>query len=119
MYGGKGSPTRAKIIKWEFILGAVLCLGLGLFSLLAWHPSPTGIVIGAWLVGAGLNYLPLAAHALSLSRPGALAAELDGVDVNSELRYYGIAQLWLAVPLAIVLFALRGRRTNTAMPPSP
>jgi hypothetical protein len=113
MYGGKGSPTRAKIIKWEFIVGAVFCLGLGLLSL-AWHASATGIILGAWLVGAGLNYIPLALHAISLSRPGALAAELDGVDVMLELRFYGLAQLWLAVPLAIVLFALRGRRTGVA-----
>lgn len=39
------------------------------------------------LVGVGLNCLPLAAHAISLSPAGRLATELDGIDIRGELRY--------------------------------
>jgi hypothetical protein len=63
-------------------------------------------VFGAYLIGAGLNYVPLALHVISLWRPGALAAELDGVDIPRELRRYTALQVWVAVPLAIVVFAL-------------
>jgi hypothetical protein len=39
-----------------------------------------------WAVGAGLNYVALAAFAIALSRPGHLEAELAGVDTARELR---------------------------------
>jgi len=65
-----------------------------------------GVILGVWLVGAGVNYLPLALHAQSLSRPGALEAELSNVDVRRELRRAGVWQLWIAVPFAVAIAAL-------------
>jgi hypothetical protein len=59
-----------------------------------------------WLIGAGLNYVPLSVHAISLTKAGALAAELDGIDVPAGLRRYGVLQLWIFVPLAPVFFAV-------------
>ena len=64
------------------------------------------IGFGAWLIGMGANYLALALHAVLLSRPGALDAELAGADVRVELRHYGLAQLWVAIPLAVAVLAL-------------
>ena len=58
-----------------------------------------------WFVGAGLNYGPLAVHALMLRGPGVLDTELAGVDPGRELRRYGILQLWILVPLSLVVLA--------------
>jgi hypothetical protein len=68
-------------------------------------------VFGAWFVGVGLNYLPLAQHALDLSRSGRLRAELAGADLSAEGRFYTRVQWWVLVPLALVVYALRRRRT--------
>ena len=65
-----------------------------------------GIVFKAWLVTTGRNYLPLAVSAQSLSRPGALEAELAGADLPRELRQAGTRQLWILVPLAVVMAAV-------------
>ena len=62
------------------------CAGLG------------GRVLGIWMIGAGLNYALLAEHALALSQPGALGAELAGVDTGRELRRYSFLQPWILVP---------------------
>ncbi|MEK8105757.1 hypothetical protein NKG94_12540 [Micromonospora sp. M12] len=51
-------------------------------------------VIGLWVTGAGLNYAPLSAYAIALMRPGALDAELTGVDTDRELCRYTALQLW-------------------------
>jgi hypothetical protein len=107
MHGAKGRTVRARIILAEFVLGAVVCTGLGMW--LAAEGGAFSVVFGLWLVGAGLNYVPLALHAISLSRPGRLEAELAGADVLAELRYYTKAQAWVFVPLALVVFALRPR----------
>jgi hypothetical protein len=61
-------------------------------------------VLGIW-IGAGLNYAPLAAYAIALSRSGALNSELAGVDTGRELRRYSVLQLWIFVPLSLVILA--------------
>jgi hypothetical protein len=105
MHGLHGTRTRAWIITAEFVFGAVGCVGLGALPFLV--DLGTGWkLFGACLIGAGLNYVPLAIHVISLWRPGALAAELEGVDIRRELRRYTALQVWVAVPLAIVIFAL-------------
>lgn len=50
------------------------------------------------MIGAGVNYGPLAGYAIALSRSGALDAELTGVDTDRELRRYSGLQLWIFVP---------------------
>ncbi|MDG9674341.1 hypothetical protein [Micromonospora sp. DH14] len=40
-------------------------------------------------------------------RPGALDAELAGVDIDLELRRYTVLQLWVVVPLSLVVLAIR------------
>lgn len=84
--------------------GAVGCTAVGVLSLVS--GSGWVDVLGVWLVGAGINYIPLALQAQSLSRPGALEAELHGLDLRNELRRAGVRQLWIAVPFAVAMSAL-------------
>jgi ABC-type uncharacterized transport system involved in gliding motility auxiliary subunit len=65
-----------------------------------------GTVVGCWLIGLAANYVPLSVHALTLIRPGALEAEIEGVDVPAELRHYTTVQLWVVVPLLLVVLAV-------------
>jgi hypothetical protein len=103
MWGTTGSPRRRRLIRAEFFVGIVGCIGLGSLAL----ATVTGwmTLVGVWLIGAGVNYIPLALHAQSLSRPGALEDELRNVDIRHELRRAGIQQLWIAVPFAVALSA--------------
>ncbi len=101
MWGSSGRARRLRVIRAEFVGGTVGCTGLGLLCLAG--GSGWVAAVGFWLVGAGINYLPLALHAQSLSKPGALEAELEGVDTRSELRRAGMQQLWIAVPFAVAL----------------
>jgi apolipoprotein N-acyltransferase len=61
------------------------------------------------VVGVGLNYAPLSWYAIRFSRPGALDAEIVGVDVPTMLRRYGLWQLWVFVPLSLVVLDMRDR----------
>jgi hypothetical protein len=104
MYGIAGTRRRRRIILAEFVVGFVALVAIGIAMLaggsLSWQLS------GAWFIGTGLNYLPLSVHAVDLYRPGVLDTELGGVDVRAELRRYTVLQLWVLVPLALVVLAL-------------
>jgi hypothetical protein len=104
MWGAAGTGRRRRLIRAEFVLGVVGCTGLGI-SVLA-TGSGWMRLLGIWFVGAGINYVPLAWEARSLSRPGALEAELRGIELRQELRHAAVQQLWIAVPLAVAVFAL-------------
>src|SRR5262245_34882214 len=104
MYGTRGTIRRRRIILVEFILGTIAMVAFGAWLVTA-SSGIGGRALGLWLIGAGLNYAPLAIHAIGLSRPGALDAELAGVDTGRELRRYGLLQLWILVPLALIAFA--------------
>jgi len=106
MHGVAGTRLRRRLILAEFILGAVGGTALGLSA--ATRAAGAGWrVFGAWIAGVGVNYAALALHAVSLSRAGALDAELAGVDVGPELRRYSYLQLWVGVPLLLAVLALR------------
>jgi len=107
MWGTAGTIRRRRIIRAEFFLGAIGCTGLGAYVIAS--GSGWMLALGAWLVGAGINYIPLAHHAQSLSRPGALEAELRDADLPRDLRRAGVQQFWIAVPLAVALFDLVDR----------
>ena len=97
MHGTTGTTGRGRIILAEFTAGAVSLVAAGGW-LAAASAGLGGRVLGIWMIGAGLNYAPLAARAVRLSRPGALEAELAGVDAGRELRRYGVLRLWMLVP---------------------
>lgn len=112
MYGSRGSVGRRRFILAEFCAAAVFMVGFGIFVLTR-SADFGGRAFGLWLIGAGLNYAPLAAYAIVLSRPGALDADLAGVDVGPELRRSGVYQLWIFVPLLLVILAGHDALTRT------
>src|SRR5215475_3561452 len=85
MYGTRGTTRRRRSIVAEFVLGVVAMVAFGTW-LLTSSLGPYSRAFGLWAIGAGLNYVPLSVHAIMLSRPGVLAAELAGVDIGRELR---------------------------------
>ena len=105
MYGARGTMRRRRIILAEFVAGAVVSVAFGIW-LTSNASGLGGRVLGIWVIGAGLNYAPLAAYAIALSRSGALNAELAGVDTSQELRRYSVLQLWIFVPLSLVVLAV-------------
>ncbi len=109
MCGTAGTLRRRRLIRAEFFLGAVGCTGLA--ALVLATGSGWMIVLGIWLVGAGINFVPLAREAQSLSQSGALERELERVDLRPELRRAGVQQLWIAVPLAVAISALLARHS--------
>jgi hypothetical protein len=113
MYGARGAVRRRRIILAEFIAGAVVMVAFGVW-LAAFSPGLGGRVLGIWIVGSGLNYAPLAAYAIALSRAGALEAELAGVDTGRELRRYSVLQLWIFVPLSLVVLAVHSAFSRRA-----
>ena len=104
MYGTSGAPRRRRIVRIEFIAAACGCTAVGVAMLLT--GSIGCMALGAWLIGVGANYAPLAREAQRLSRPGSLEAEMTRGDPSSELRVAARAQLWIGVPLAMRLAAL-------------
>src|SRR5262245_25418042 len=104
MNGSKGTPRRRRLIRVEFAAGAVGCTALGALTVLT--GQGWSYVLGAWLICIGVNYVPLALAAHALSRPGALEAELEGVEIPSEARRAGIRQFWILVPFALVIAAV-------------
>jgi hypothetical protein len=111
MHGVAGTMLRRRVILAEFVFGAAGCVFLGLLAATR-AAAPGWRLAGVWLVGIGVNYAALAFHAVSLSRSGALDAELEGVDADSELRRYGVLQFWIVVPLLLAVLALRQIRTR-------
>jgi hypothetical protein len=109
MWGSAGDRRRRVVIRWEFIVGTFGCSALGAVVIAAANSS-LWLSIGIWLVGAGINYVPLALYASALSRPGALERELEGVETRRELRLAGVQQLWIAVPGSVALAALIQKR---------
>jgi hypothetical protein len=106
MHGAAGTQRRWRLIRAEFVLGAVAGMGLGVWVAVS-AATATWQLFGAWVAGVGVNYAALAWHAAVLSRPGALDAELAGVDIPHELRRYSCLQFWVVVPLLLAVLALR------------
>ena len=109
MHGLTGTPRRRRLIRAEFIAGALGGLGLGVW-VAATADSTFSQVFGAWIAGVGVSYAALAWQAESLSRPGALDAELAGADLPRELRRYTYLQVWLVVPMLLAILAIRQAR---------
>ena len=106
MHGFAGSPLRRSVIRAEFVLGALVGVGLGIWVAVA-ATSVGWQLFGAWVVGMGVNYAALAWQAAVLSRPGALEAELADVDLARDLRRYSVLQFWIVVPLLLAVLTAR------------
>ena len=100
MYGSSGAAWRRWVILLEFVIGTAGIATLGIRVLNAGDIGT--VVLGLYLLGVALNYLPLAAYALMFLRPATLRSELAGVDLGGELRRYTNAQFWVFVPLVLL-----------------
>ena len=67
MHGTKGTARRKRIVLAEFTAALGVTVALGAWLVIGASGLGTRI-LGIWLIGAGLNYAPLAAFAISLSR---------------------------------------------------
>ena len=99
-----------RFIVSEFGLGVV---GPALFGVLSvWGGLRSGAAwetaLGIWLLFIGLNYVPLLIHAVDLARLGA------SVTVDASARRYGVLQLWILVPLAVVIMNVTQRAGSRA-----
>jgi hypothetical protein len=101
MYGSRGTMRRRRIVLAEFAVGSAAAVAFGIW--LVTLGTRASLVAGIWILGMGLNYVPLAVYAVPLIRPGALDAELAGVDTGRELRRYSLLQFWVFVPLSFVV----------------
>lgn len=105
-----------RFIVIEFALGVAGCALLGGLSLAAGLRALSNgvgwqLVLGIVLLWIALNYVPLLLHAIDLARSSTARQEASDVLANPRLaRQYGIRQLWILVPFAVVLFALLQRR---------
>jgi hypothetical protein len=113
MYGTWGATRRRRIVRAEFITGAVVMVASGVW-LAASSAGLGGRALGFCIIGCGLNYALLAAYAIALGRPGALDAELAGADIGRELRHYSVLQLWILVPLSLVVSAVHRALSRSA-----
>lgn len=115
MFGGlprltctaRGTRRRRRVILAEFALGTIGGGALGVWAL-TWR-GVTGIVLGIWLLGVGVNYLPLLSYVVALWPPGALKAELAGIDLEAEIRHYTRVQFRVLVPFWVAVLALLQR----------
>ena len=96
------------VILAEYALGVLLPLGLGLLSLrsglaglarLDWQT-----ILGVWLVGIGVNYIPMLTYATVIARAG--TAKAEGQPEFARARRYGIQQVILLVPCLVAIIAL-------------
>jgi hypothetical protein len=102
MHGMTGGAIRRKIVTAEFFLAVVFAVALAI--LLAVHHAPWPWTIA--LLGVGLNYVPLAIHAVRFLPGDAVERELAGVDVQQQLRPYSLANLLLFVPGLFLILGL-------------
>ena len=56
MHGSRGTTRRRRLILAEFVLGATVGPAISLAKLVT-ASSTSGFVLGAWLLGATLNYV--------------------------------------------------------------
>lgn len=111
MFGTAGTLRRRRIILVEFVVGCPALFIVAVITLLAGNP-----LLGGWFLGVATNYLPLAAHSVSLFPSGRLEAELADVEkVRDELRRAFAVQFLLFVPFLVGVVAavqLLRRRTS-------
>ena len=105
LYGSHGGALRRRLVAGEFVLASILGLGLGGWLLAV--GGMTGWILGGVLLGIGANYAALTVHAVELSRPDRLKAQLARLgDLRTAVRYYSVAQIRLLVPGLIAVLAL-------------
>ena len=101
----------------EFGVGVLGCLVLGALSVTAGIRSGATweLLLGVALLWIALNYIPLLIHALDLARRGTARQEAaNEIDYPELIRRYTFRQLWILVPLAVVIMEIAQRARSRA-----
>jgi hypothetical protein len=103
----------AVVILVEYFLGIVLPFGLGLVSLRQGGVPTTDPVswpgiLGLWLLAISANYVPLFLYAVRLKRTNRV--DIEGRPAMANARRYGLQQIIILLPFAVVLLALLQER---------
>jgi len=109
-----------KFVIAEFAGGVVLCFALGVFVLLRSHSS-LQFTLGLYLVSLGINYVPLLAYAVAITRKKSARSELGDElkDERQAMSKYRQQSMLLLVPLLVpILSLLLERRIARATEPS-
>ncbi|HEX8936920.1 MAG TPA: hypothetical protein VF776_01515 [Sphingomicrobium sp.] len=98
-----------RLIIIEFVVGAGVSLGLGLWLLLG-GKAQWQSWLGLYLIGVGLNYVPLLFSAVSIpSREAADVLSAHILSDRSKVRGLTLKSLALLVPLSTFIGLLRTR----------
>ena len=106
-----------RFIVVEFGVGVAGCLILGGLSVAAGLRSGATweLLLGLGLLWIAVNYVPLLIHAIDLARSGTARQEAANEIEHPELiRRYTFRQLWILVPLAIVIMDVAQRTRSRA-----
>ena len=97
-----------RLITAEFALGIILPLVLGLLSIRTGLASTARLnwdaIVGWWLVGTSVNYIPLFIYALLLAKGGTVHTE--GQPEIAHIMRYTAQQLIIFVPLLVVVLSI-------------
>lgn len=94
-----------RVIVAEYAVGVGLCAAVAFFSL-----CRGVLVLGVPLLWIALNYVPLFLHSVDLARRGTARQEVAAELADpAQARSYSWRQLWILVPLAVVVLALAQR----------
>jgi hypothetical protein len=107
-----------KVVFAEYLCGVLLYIVLGVFVLLRTN-SVYQIVLGAYLIFLGINYIPMFLYALSIANREKARAEIADELTNRReaMSRYRRVSLLLLVPLLVPIVALaQGRRFARAHP---
>lgn len=105
----------------EFAGAVVLAGGLAILSLRSGltspnHPVVWEIALGAYLSSVAVNYIPLLIYTVALAQSGT-AREAVAMELEQEQKFkrqYGLQQLLLVVPFAILAIAVAQATTRRA-----
>lgn len=92
-----------RFILFEFGVGTPVIILLGLWIML----TGTVFILGFYLLLTGMNYLPALLYAIIVARRGSAKSEVEyGLAHDKHyVRKYGLQQLIIFIPLAVLLIA--------------
>lgn len=97
-----------RFILAEFAIGIVLPLILGFVSLRAGLfgavPIVRQIVLGLWLIGVAVNYIPLFIYAVIIARRG--TATEEGQPELAHIKRYTVQQAMIFIPFFVAVLAI-------------
>jgi hypothetical protein len=101
----------SKFIIGEFAAGALLSAALGVFVLFRSH-SFMQVALGLYLISLGVNYVPMLAYAVAITREHSARAELadELKDERGAMAKYRRQSVLLLVPLLVPILALVQQR---------